>query len=347
MAIQSRGEKAINERYRPLRLSELIGNEKNKKGLMAWMSKGSSRSKALLLAGASSGGKTTTARILAMGLNCEKGDTTEPCLECASCRAALAGTAFHIIEHNMAELNGKDDADEIVHTMSERCLTGRNKVYILDEVQMLTAQSQNLFLKTLESPPPGVYIILCTTDPDKLIKPLRTRLEPYYYSLPTERDISELLHEVTQQEHIEMSPEDKRTFFDRVQGLSYREILFALEQFSAGASISELKTSDGGFDDYEVIKQILYQGNIQPYLKALETDRNNIDYEGMRRRMRVMAGTEIERAATTNLRRAMLYCDVLEMIEERKFFEQNNRPNASALFWKICQVVKDYNSPKK
>ena len=98
MSVVSRGNKAINERYRPYRLSELIGNEQNKVRLEAWIGRGEKRSKAVLLSGQSGGGKTTTARILAMGLSCEKGDTTEPCLECSSCKAAMNGTAFNIIE---------------------------------------------------------------------------------------------------------------------------------------------------------------------------------------------------------------------------------------------------------
>ena len=75
----------------------------------------------------------------------------------------MNGNAFHILEHNMSEANTKDAVDAIIQSMYETCITGRNKVYILDEVQKLTNSSQNLLLKTVEKPPQRVYLIFCTT----------------------------------------------------------------------------------------------------------------------------------------------------------------------------------------
>ena len=133
MSLIARGEKAINERYRPMKFSEVIGCEKTKQALTKWMERGKLRSRALLLYGESGCGKSTLSRIIAMGLNCEKGDTVEPCLECPSCKAALAGEALHINEFNMSALSCKDDADNIVNSMQNACFTGRNRVYIMDE----------------------------------------------------------------------------------------------------------------------------------------------------------------------------------------------------------------------
>ena len=128
-----RGDKAINERYRPRTFHEVIGNEATKKALAAWMERGEKRSRALLLLGGSGEGKTSIARVLAMGLNCEHGDTVNPCCECPSCKSAMVESAMHIKEYNMSALSTKDDADTIVNSMYDSSFTGRNNVFILDE----------------------------------------------------------------------------------------------------------------------------------------------------------------------------------------------------------------------
>ena len=338
MTVVCRGEKAINERYRPMRFSELIGNEKNKAGLTAWMSKGEKRSRSLLLCGTSSGGKTTTARILAMGLNCERGDTVEPCLECENCKAAMAGNAFNILELNMAEANTKDAVDEIVRSMSESSIVGRHKVYILDEVQKLTSSSQNLLLKSVENPPNGVYLIFCTTEPDALIPTLRNRMEKYTYSLPTDKDIAEMLSAVCQQENISMTKEQKIEFFNFVKGMTYRDILFSLEQFVSGGSLTKIK-DEKKIDLFTLAKDIIYSGNFKSYQEAIASG-NNLEFEKLRQMLRTMASREIEKNGSSNLVKAAAYYDILQSIEERKFYEQDPRPLASALVWKICMDVK-------
>lgn len=334
MSVVSRGEKAINERYRPMRFSELVGNEKNKAGLTAWMEKGEKRSKSVLLCGASSGGKTTTARILAMGLNCEKGDTVEPCLECEACKSALAGNAFNILELNMAEANTKEAVDDIVRSMNETCMVGRNKVYILDEVQKLTSSSQNLLLKAVEQPPKGVYLIFCTTEPDALIPTLRNRMEKYIYSLPTDKDIAEILSDVCKQENISMTKDQKIQFFNFVKGMSYREILFNLEQFVSGGDLAKIDDPEK-VNLFQLAKEIIYKGNFKAYQDVLASGAN-LEWESLRQMMRTMASKEIEKHGISNMERAAVYYDILQSIEEKKFYEQNNRPNASALIWKIC-----------
>lgn len=348
MPVVSRGDKPINERYRPFRFSELIGNEQNKKKLTAWMESGEKRSRSLLFSGVSSGGKTTTARILAMGLNCEKGDTVEPCLECVSCKSAMEGTAFHIIEHNMSEANTKEAAEEIVASMYETCITGRNKVYILDEVQKLTNSSQNLLLKTVENPPPGVYIFFCTTEADALIPTLRNRFERYTYTLPTDKDISKLLADVVKQEGIQLTDEQKIEFFQYVKGMSYREILFSLNQFSAGLTTKDMDGKievKAGINMFELAKKVVYNGDFDAYIKAINSE-NNLEFEAFRNMLRTMASKEIEKNGFHNLRKAALYYDILSYIEEKKFFDSNPRPNASALVWRICADIKDFLSQK-
>ena len=338
MSVVSRGDKAINERYRPMRFSELIGNDKNKAGLTAWMNKGGKRSRAILLSGVSSGGKTTTARILAMGLNCEHGDTVEPCLECESCMAAMEGNAFHILEHNMSEANTKDAVDDIIQSMYETCITGRNKVYILDEVQKLTNSSQNLLLKTVENPPSGVYLIFCTTEPDALIPTLRNRMEKYTYTLPTDKDIAAILGTVCKEENITMTKEQKIDFFNFVKGMSYREILFNLEQFMSGAELTKIEDAQK-VDLFSLAKEIIYKGNFGAYQTVLNSGAN-LEMESLRQMLRTMASKEIEKNGFQNAEKAAVYYDIFQEIDAKKFYDQNPRPSASALIWKICAEIK-------
>ena len=340
MTVVRREGKAINERYRPLRFSEIIGNESTKAALAKWMASGVNRARALLFHGASSGGKSTTSRILAMGLNCAKGDTVEPCLECPACKAALAGNAMHIVELNMAQLGTKDEVDAIVNSMEGGCLTGRNKVYIMDEAQQLSNASQNLLLKMVENPPPGVYIFLCTTDPGKLIKPLRNRCSQFAYALPTDSDIAELLRTVTVAEGIKMTDEQKRAFFELARGRTYREILFALEQFAGGAELDAgaFAGDNAAAQLFEMAKAVIYRGDFAAF-RRLANNGANYEWEGWRRMLRTMAGNEIAKAGMESMAKAALYSDILGLIEERRFLDTNPLPNAIDLAFKVCTTI--------
>jgi hypothetical protein len=230
----------ICTRFRPRRASELIGTGSVKQLLVKAMAMGATRPKAYLLNGPSGCGKTTAARIAAMGLNCVKGDTAEPCLECESCKSVLNNTAMHVIELNVARVNTKEDAESMVQSMSCCALTGRNKVFIMDEVHMLTKHAQNLLLKSLEEPPPNTYIFLCTTEPLRLLPTVIKRCEAWVFTSPKEDDIATLLNCVYADEtaagsDIRVPTADEVAFFkSAVAGRSYREVLKTLDAFMRG-----------------------------------------------------------------------------------------------------------------
>ena len=340
MKVVARGEKAINERYRPMRFSEIIGNEDIKKGLTKWMNDGEKRMKALFLAGASSAGKTTTARILAMGLNCEKGDTVEPCLECKSCRAMMEGNALNVHELNMSELNKKDDVADIVQMMERKSLVGRNQVFILDECQLITVSAQNQLLKVVENPPKGLYIIFCTTEPDKIITPLRNRCSRYSYHLPTDSDIAQILGDVTRIEDIKMTDGQKREFFEHVKGMPYRDILTALDQFKAGvADIQTLGKDPEEIQLFQLAMDLVYRGMFDKYLEVVNSGKN-INFEGLRRIMRTLAGKEIEKAGLNNAARAATYCEILDVLDGKPMFNADPRPTCSSAVFQVCALVK-------
>src|SRR5437016_9626394 len=158
---------ALARTWRPKTFSELIGQEHVRRALVNALESGRVHH-AFLFTGTRGVGTTTIARILAKCLNCERGVTAEPCGECASCREIDAGRFPDLIEVDAASRTKVDDTRELLDNVQYAPARGRYKVYLIDEVHMLSAHSFNALLKTLEEPPPHVKFLLATTDPDKL-----------------------------------------------------------------------------------------------------------------------------------------------------------------------------------
>ena len=158
---------ALARKWRPRAFAELIGQEHVRRALVNALETGRVHH-AFLFTGTRGVGKTTIARILAKCLNCEKGVTATPCGECASCREIDAGRFIDLIEVDAASRTKVDDTRELLDNVQYSPTRGRYKVYLIDEVHMLSTHSFNALLKTLEEPPPHVKFLLATTDPQKL-----------------------------------------------------------------------------------------------------------------------------------------------------------------------------------
>src|SRR6267142_1584771 len=158
---------ALARTWRPKKFSELIGQEHVRRALVNALESGRVHH-AFLFTGTRGVGKTTIARILAKCLNCETGVRAEPCGECASCREIDAGRFPDLIEVDAASRTKVDDTRDLLDNVQYAPSRGRYKVYLIDEVHMLSAHSFNALLKTLEEPPPHVKFLLATTDPQKL-----------------------------------------------------------------------------------------------------------------------------------------------------------------------------------
>jgi DNA polymerase-3 subunit gamma/tau len=158
---------ALARKYRPKNFAELIGQEHVRRALVNALESGRVHH-AFLFSGTRGVGKTTIARILAKCLNCETGVKAEPCGVCASCREIDAGRFPDLIEVDAASRTKVDDTRELLDNVQYAPTRGRFKVYLIDEVHMLSAHSFNALLKTLEEPPPHVKFLLATTDPQKL-----------------------------------------------------------------------------------------------------------------------------------------------------------------------------------
>jgi DNA polymerase-3 subunit gamma/tau len=158
---------ALARKWRPRRFSEMTGQEHVLRALSNALASGRLHH-AYLFAGTRGVGKTTVARILAKCLNCERGVSAEPCGVCASCTGIDSGRSVDLIEVDAASRTKVDDTRELLDNVQYAPAASRFKIYLIDEVHMLSAHSFNALLKTLEEPPPHVKFLLATTDPQKL-----------------------------------------------------------------------------------------------------------------------------------------------------------------------------------
>jgi DNA polymerase-3 subunit gamma/tau len=157
----------LARKWRPKQFDELVGQEHVVKALSHALDSGRVHH-AYLFTGTRGVGKTTIARIFAKSLNCEKGMSAHPCGECAICKAVDAGRFVDLIEIDAASNTGVDDVREVIENAQYAPAQGRYKVYLVDEVHMLSKSAFNALLKTLEEPPEHVKFLLATTDPQKL-----------------------------------------------------------------------------------------------------------------------------------------------------------------------------------
>jgi len=157
----------LARKWRPRRFSELVGQEHVVRALSNALD-GGRMHHAYLFTGTRGVGKTTIARIFAKSLNCERGASADPCGECAVCTAVDAGRFVDLLEIDAASNTGVDDVREVIENAQYAPTRGRYKVYLVDEVHMLSKNAFNALLKTLEEPPPHVVFLLATTDPQKL-----------------------------------------------------------------------------------------------------------------------------------------------------------------------------------
>src|SRR5262245_46597437 len=221
----------VARRYRPQQFDDLIGQEAVAQALRNALT-GDRVAHAYLFTGARGVGKTSTARILAKALNCEKGPTPKPCDKCTSCMAIAEGDDIDVREIDGASNRGIDDVRAIRQDVATRPTRGRYKIYIIDEVHMLSKDAFNALLKTLEEPPPHVKFIFATTEVQKVPITVLSRCQRFDFgNIRTER-IAKQLRTVVAAEKF-AADDDALEVIARRAGGSMRDAQSLLDQLLA------------------------------------------------------------------------------------------------------------------
>jgi DNA polymerase-3 subunit gamma/tau len=200
---------ALSRKWRPKTFGEVVGQGHVTRALANAISLGKIHH-AYLFAGTRGVGKTTFARILARALNCEKGPTASPCLTCSACVEILAGSSVDVQEIDGASNTGIDDVRRLRENAAYAPARSRYKIYIIDEVHMLSKAAFNGLLKTLEEPPPHVVFVLATTEPNRIPDTILSRVQRFDFRMLTEEEICTRLKEMAEAETIAYEEEALR-----------------------------------------------------------------------------------------------------------------------------------------
>jgi DNA polymerase-3 subunit gamma/tau len=223
----------LYRKWRPRRFGGIVGQEPIVRTLRRAIET-DRVSHAYLFSGPRGTGKTSTAKVLAMGLNCEQGPTPEPDGTCESCRAIVNNSSMDVLEMDAASNRGIDEIRDLRDRVNLAPVSGRMKVYIIDEVHMLTAEAFNALLKMLEEPPEHVVFVLATTEKHKVLPTIISRCQSFDFRRPSVETLSEKLREIADAEGIGVEPAALTVIAREGRG-SFRDAEGLLDQLSSFA----------------------------------------------------------------------------------------------------------------
>ena len=250
---------SLYRRHRPRTFAEVVGQEHVVRTLQNAVGRGKVHH-AYLFVGSRGTGKTSMAKILAACLNCVNGPTITPCGVCESCVAIANATSLDVIEMDAASNNSVDDIRDLREKVAYAPISGRHKVYILDEAHMLSPQAWNAFLKTLEEPPPRTIFVLATTEAQKVLPTVVDRCHRFDFVRPSIEQVATVLERVVEAEKIDLDRGALALIARHATG-SFRDALGTLEQLITYTGGRAIEPADVlavlGVTDSELLFQAL------------------------------------------------------------------------------------------
>lgn len=264
---------ALYRKWRPQGFNSLVGQEAVRTALTNALETGRI-AHAYLFAGPRGTGKTSTAKILAKAVNCEHGPTPNPCNKCQNCVRINDGTSMDVFEIDAASNRGIDEIRDLREKVAFAPVNGRYKVYIIDEVHMLTTEAFNALLKTLEEPPPHVIFILATTEPHKIPATIHSRCQRFDFKRVTDSNIVKRLREVADGSGIAADDDALQLIAVQADG-GMRDALSLLDQCGVMAERVSAETvrSVLGIVGREALRELVKavgEGNVPKALELLE-----------------------------------------------------------------------------
>ena len=325
-------------KWRPLTFDDVVGQEHITGTLKKAIEK-KRIAHAYIFSGTRGVGKTTTARILARALNCEQGPTTTPCGTCDSCKGILGGSSFDVLEIDGASNNSVDDIRELRDNVGYSSMGGKYRIFVIDEVHMLTKNAFNALLKTLEEPPPNVIFIFATTEPQKIPATIHSRCQRYDFRRIVPEQILERLERICNEEKVAFEKAALMLIARKADG-SMRDALSLLDQVCSYCpeklAENEVRLVLGlvGLEVYErimdavaaktpgpalaAVQEVLYQGyDLHEFVLGFEEHVRNLLFSRISGALE-SAGVAVEPAVIAQLKNSSLRFsegDLLRMME--------------------------------
>ncbi|HEV2743627.1 MAG TPA: DNA polymerase III subunit gamma/tau [Rubrobacter sp.] len=222
---------SLYRKWRPRRMDQVVGQEPVVRTLRRAIETGRV-AHAYLFSGPRGTGKTSTAKVLAMGLNCASGPTAEPDWTCDSCRAIVNNSSLDVVEMDAASNRGIDEIRDLRDRVNLAPVGGLTKVYIIDEVHMLTPEAFNALLKMLEEPPEHVVFVLATTEKHRVLPTIISRCQSFDFRRPSIETLATKIGEISRAEGIVVEPEALTVIAREGRG-SFRDAEGLLDQLSS------------------------------------------------------------------------------------------------------------------
>ena len=355
----------LYRKYRPQTFLDLVGQE-NVVNTLSNAIKLNKIAHAYLLCGPRGTGKTSSARILAKSLNCQEGPTLTPCGKCPSCVDILNSVPVDVIEIDAASNRSVEDAHEILNKIQYVPVNGRYKIYVIDEVHMLSRHAFNALLKTLEEPPENVIFILATTEPHKVPDTIISRCQRFDFRRITTDDIVKRLEYISEKENINISKQalysiaknsqggmrDSLALLDQVSVLGYNKQidvedineLLGRVSFDSLYEIVEDISSANSMESVSLIDKIYSKGNepIQIITNLIQYFRDLIITKNCKDKQLVLNLTQF---SETNLDTAKNQADkfetdeIIQIIDRLSYYASQSKESTNKYLWlELCLI---------